>query len=125
MKIKVAELTGEALNWAVANAAGVAVKVGGSGTVYHADCPKEYSPSTNWSQGGPIIEREHIDIEHHRQSFGDGIPHWHAMHPKNKGGLIRCYGYGPTALVAAMRCFVVSKLGEEVDLPAALNKKML
>ena len=28
--------------------------------------------------------------------------------------------YGPTALIAAMRCYVASKLGEEVDVPEEL-----
>jgi len=29
--------------------------------------------------------------------------------------------YGPTPLIAAMRCFVASKLGEEVDVPQELT----
>ena len=31
--------------------------------------------------------------------------------------------YGPTPLIAAMRCFVVSKLGDEVNVPDDLNKE--
>lgn len=29
-------------------------------------------------------------------------------------------GYGPTPLIAAMRCFVASKLGDEVEVPDEL-----
>ena len=30
------------------------------------------------------------------------------------------YGYGPTPLIAAMRCYVASKLGDEVEVPVEL-----
>jgi len=63
-----------------------------------------YSPSTNWLQGGPIIERERIELR------GDGDGGWIAcdnIHPES---------YGPIPLVAAMRCYVTSVLGDEVDL---------
>jgi hypothetical protein len=30
-------------------------------------------------------------------------------------------GYGPTPLIAAMRCYVASKLGDEVELPEELS----
>lgn len=66
----------------------------------------EYSPSTDWSQGGPIIEREHI-------KFKAGLfEKWHAdlKAPNYKFGMD-----GPTFLIAAMRCFVASKFGHEVD----------
>lgn len=68
----------------------------------------QYRPSTNWSQGGPIIEREGI------------VPHKNATdvaaYYYNKGGIYR----GPTPLIAAMRCYVASKLGDEVEIPEEL-----
>ncbi len=71
-----------------------------------------YGPSTIWSQGGPIIERERISI----------------MFTVSKDCGARTlefpptYYFGPTPLIAAMRCFVASKLGNEVDVPEELRK---
>lgn len=62
--------------------------------------------STNWAHGGPIIELERIDLEF--------CGEWHAMRP---GEPRFTSGFGPTPLVAAMRCYVASKLGDEVDVP--------
>jgi hypothetical protein len=65
-----------------------------------------YSPSTDWSQGGPIIEREFIDSLYHH----DGKVWQCSMF--NRGN-IRVFG--KTQLIAAMRCYVYSKFGEETD----------
>ena len=128
MKIKTSELTGHALDWAAATAEGF-----GPGYMKNIDLRydagrmvvcmlvpinREYviwSPTTRWAQGGPIIEREMIDIERLHSAN-----QWYATHPKNKGGLIRHHGYGPTPLIAAMRCYVASKLGDEVEIPEEL-----
>ena len=65
-----------------------------------------WKPSFNWSQGGPIIERENIALYPH----GDGTYEAEVfLNPKR--------GAGPTPLIAAMRCYVASKLGEEVEVP--------
>lgn len=61
-----------------------------------------YEPTRSWRQAGPIIEREQISL--HR--IGD---HWEAI-KHCEGRLIRFSEKSP--LVAAMRCFVASKLGE-------------
>ena len=37
------------------------------------------------------------------------------------GDTYRCGGEGPTPLIAAMRCFVASRLGDEVDVPEELQ----
>lgn len=66
-------------------------------------------PSTDWEMGGPIIERERITV---RADFSTEQPgEWAAM--CKAGG----YGEGPTFLIAAMRAYVASKLGDEVELP--------
>lgn len=65
-------------------------------------------PSSEWSHGGPIIERERIRLNHR----GAGIPWAAQMFPSNPGFPV--YGYGETPLIAAMRCYVASKYGEEV-----------
>lgn len=121
MKIKTSELIGPALDWAVAKCEGVrlsgaslAFQVKAQGTVSTGWLP--YSPSTNWAQGGPIIER----------LAGFHIKHWIDIKPDMKfeahlhnydGNWIE---FGPTYLVAAMRCYVASKLGDEVEVPEGL-----
>ena len=118
-----AELIGAALDWAVA-------KCEGRSDVYY--CPPlkamawestdvdeetalgaaiyQYHPSTYWSQGGPIIERENIALYPH----GDGTYEAEVfLNPKR--------GAGPTPLIAAMRCYVASKLGDEVEIPEELK----
>jgi hypothetical protein len=67
----------------------------------------EFSPSTDWAQGGPIIEREKMTLEWTGEDWMAYIRHDEEY-------------FGPTPLIAAMRCFVASKLGEEVELPNEL-----
>lgn len=63
-----------------------------------------YSPSTDWSQGGPIIEREGLSVV----VGGTEASPWIAGHYSPAG--VQTVG-GPTPLVAAMRlrCYVASK----------------
>ena len=70
-----------------------------------------YCPSTDWSRGGPIIERELIDVKHL-----PGIG-WIAETPPDFNDQSET---GPTPLIAAMRCYVASKLGETIDIPQEL-----
>jgi hypothetical protein len=107
MKIKTSELIGPALDWAVAKC---------EGFYGHTD----YRPTTNWSLAGPIIEREKICVSWAYPRFTGDIypvaqyfqaPHSALEHHRQKG---------PTPLVAAMRCFVASKLGDEVKIPDEL-----
>lgn len=109
MKIKTSELIGDTLDWAVALIAYPEWKEQGYLEVFpydlHFDDGEVYSPSTDWTQGGPIIEREGINL-----SSVAGIT-WCADGPVSVGF------YGPTPLIAAMRCYVASKLGNEVEIP--------
>jgi len=79
-------------------------------TVYDGDddfpIPKY---STDWSAGGPIIEEHRILL----QPSLDRPNVWLAQEKFGCGH----FKYGSTALIAAMRCFVSTKLGDEVDLP--------
>ncbi len=68
----------------------------------------QYEPSTDWTDGGPIIQRERISLD----AAHDHVS-WMAQSPKRDGVWVN----GPTPLVAAMRAYVASKLGDEVDLP--------
>jgi hypothetical protein len=131
MKIKTNKLTDAALNWAV----GIAYRGSQWCTdpeigLYHRDYLSGsrhvvialdyyfmddwgltlYSPSTDWAQGGPIIERERIDVLYEHDLRWIAVP--------QKG----IESYGPTPLIAAMRCFVASKLGDEVEVPEELTK---
>jgi len=68
----------------------------------------------DWSQAGPIIERERIDV---MSELGTD-PSWSAYVNNNTDAGIPLFdGHGPTPLIAAMRCYVASKLGDEVEIP--------
>jgi hypothetical protein len=101
--VKTSDLIGPALDWAVAKCEGVPVEAPG----YVWEIGKWVNQySTDWAQGGPIIEREGIDLV---KMHGSG---WHAE--------LKRIAHGPTPLIAAMRAYVASKLGDEVEIPVEL-----
>lgn len=123
--MKTCELTGAALDWAVAKAEygeeyeDISLLDFVLDPQYGMDA---FEPSTNWSQGGPIIEREQISV---RYSGGQWIAEWWADNSgmtKNPAQRFTHNRYmsGPTPLIAAMRCFVDSKCGESVNVPEEL-----
>lgn len=81
----------------------------------HWEVVETYSPSTDWSQGGPIIDRmrargRFLLAAHgseNQATFIVGSSAW--------------TDEGNTPLIAAMRCYVASKLGDEVDVPEELT----
>lgn len=97
--MKTSELTGAALDWAVAGCEDV---------VYHGPAWTQYS--TDWAQGGPIIERQKIEIFIRDEEW---FAHSSFSTPEDFPG--------PTPLIAAMRCYVASWLGDEVDVPKELS----
>ena len=109
--MKTSELSGPALDWAVAKCEGV---INGDDLDIGFVLESGYAPSTNWSQGGPIIEREQIWLQPEIGKEGCGNA-WYAVSMHNTDA------YGPTPLIAAMRCYVASKLGDEVDVPEELK----
>jgi hypothetical protein len=124
MKSATAELTGRALDYAVALAAGYAPQVHHSSDRLRITWanPRPGTPcpalSTDWAQGGPIIERDGICSQFNGAQAQDWA-RWLAWLP---GMHVRFYG--PTPLVAAMRCYVASKLGDTVEIPEALCKPL-
>ena len=111
MRIKTNELSGAALDWAVTKIEAERKLF----TIY----PQYITPySTDWAQGGPIIEREEISIS---REFASGRIEWAAWTPAPIRDDAEAFGYGPTPLIAAMRCYVVSKLGDEVEIPEELK----
>jgi hypothetical protein len=126
MKIKTSELTGAALDWAVAkcepdDTLAIYFDEDTGEPLCYDDWEdnQEYKPSTDWAQGGPIIEREIISVSH--DTAGSTIE-WAAWTPAPIRDEAEAFGYGPTPLIAAMRCYVASKLGDTVDVPEELCK---
>ena len=104
--MKVNELSGAALDWAVAKCEGLSHRL-------HGHVPY----STDWAQGGPIIEREWIELTLNTDPGGgewvaqiaDDVPDgYHAAS-------------GLTPLIAAMRCYVTFKLGDEIEVPKEIK----
>lgn len=115
MRIHASELKGLALDWAVAQcqgvklnskllARGVLVRKGMEGIIQPEG---NYSPSTYWGQGGPIIGRMLQEMEE--------VAFWHKWKTEFREM------DNPDLLIAAMRCYVASKLGDEVDVPDELR----
>ena len=114
-KVNVNEASGPVLDWMVAKCEsriGVHTKYLG-GAVFDDLCEEWLRYSTDWSQGGPIIEREWINVvkSHDGTCWQAASERWMLEDDPHTG---------PTPLIAAMRCFVVSKLGETVDVPEEL-----
>jgi hypothetical protein len=116
MKVNTNELIDLALDWAVSQCKSQSFTYGDSeyeidGRVFQrGGCSIERRYSSDWAHAGPIIEREMIDVCAYRSA-------WRAA---RYVGTVPTYGYGPTPLVAAMRCYVASKLGDTVDVPEEL-----
>ena len=103
--MKTSELIGPALDWAVAKCEGYA----------NDEISDTWNYSTDWAQGGPIIEREEIDIYCY-ESPKSGCGWWVAEITGK-----RAKAKGHTPLIAAMRCYVASKLGDEIEIPEELK----
>lgn len=130
MKHKIADLEGALLDAAVAKVEGFRLFLANDmvliDSVHHRDIdgfePDEMSDlySTFWGAGGPLIERERIAIfPHYSQwaayaSLGDEVTFDTALVDVSGSD---ADGFGPTPLIAAMRAYVASKFGEDVELP--------
>ena len=140
MKIKTNELTGAALDLAVAMAIGCEVvfihehfsqiaRLSGwsEGKIaeylakmdnYPCSLDRVGNPrpipsySTDYSRGCPIIDQEKIDTKWDRVVW---LANSRWVQDEE-----RVYMYGPTRLIAAMRCYVASRLGDEVEVPDEL-----
>ena len=112
--IKVSEATGAVLDWMVAKAEGWEYD-----DVRNAAMPdRRLKYSTNWAQGGPIIERESIHLTPDQgETYVECV--WFAGAVNEAGDEFN--GEGPTPLLAAMRCFISSDLGYTVEVPEELT----
>ena len=117
---KVLVLSGTALDWAVASAQGsnpinfqqFFVTLMPVVVLADWDDATEYAPSSDWSQGGPILADNRISVEFAEDEEAEG---WVA-YIDSEGELF----HGGTALEAAMRCFVASKFGSSMNIPSLL-----
>jgi hypothetical protein len=122
MKIKTTELQREALDRMVAKAEGIELSNGCYNRLLidgrmsaGQKMLTPYNPSTDWEQGGPIIEREWLDVTPWPNESREDM-RWQCKQHDS----IDCVAFGPTPLIAAMRCYVASKLGDEVEVPDEL-----
>jgi hypothetical protein len=148
--MKTADLTGNALDWAVAQCEGRTGQYWMNDSVWG-----NYSPSTRWALGGEIIEREGIDTrqikcapyqilevrQYSPVAKGDVLEYlkgfnremvkrpqthplngmWMARMSEGTGSSVfwrKADNLSPTPLIAAMRCYVASKMGDEIEIPA-------
>jgi len=116
--MKTSELTGVALDWAVAKCEEVNVRYSPPheqllviGYEYMV-----WQPHKNWALGGPIIDREKIDLKFANDGEAEATLWVQLFGVPNS-----ITEYGETPLIAAMRCFVKAKLGDEINLPAKLS----
>ena len=119
IKVKTTELIGPALDWAVAKVEGFIDDP--ESWLYGAGLGRimagTFRPSTDWSQGGPLIDK----------MGGFELKVWLESKPETKcEAHIHNYDgnwivFGPTPLVAAMRCLVAAKLGDTVQVPKELR----
>lgn len=126
MKIKTSELIGPALDWAVAQCEIIREDCRDRGFLVHMIGYGMRMPpySTDWAQGGPIIEREFIEIRN-QTSFSGGWEAWKWIEEAQNYLIIGKQGsYCNSPLIAAMRCHVASKLGNEVEVPEELMGRL-
>ena len=121
MKGKTSELIGRALDWAVCVAEGNSPVINpvrfGATRFGMFDSPRGYTIkrySTDWEHGGPIIEKEKISVEIKPHGY------WMGSFQYNYADDKEFLTLGPTPLIAAMRCYCCSKLGDEIDIPEEL-----
>jgi hypothetical protein len=119
-KVLVSELEGAQLDWAVAVSLGHQPRIQKNmyGEAHHIEIidwnkpgtlvnGSRFEPHKDWNHGGRIIEREQIHIEPQR-GRGSAPALWWAL-------CVNLPHEGPTPLIAAMRAFVASKLGNIVE----------
>lgn len=125
MKGKTSELTGNALSYTLCMIE-MPHLVWGKSIGIHAHSnqivvpelkePQCYSPFMDWAQGGLIMEREKILVGYDHDTDTCAAE----MYIDDELEMM-AWGNGETYLIAAMRCFVASKLGDEVEIPKELT----
>jgi hypothetical protein len=118
MKVKVSEAKGRVLDYLVAQAAGMKIYRSKSGRwmtanygeFNHRHGTPWFEPTTSWGYAGRLIEREKIELNLSENE-------WIATRTEGPA-VSEARGLRP--LIAVMRCYVASKLGDEVEVPNEL-----
>jgi hypothetical protein len=113
VKAQTQDLTGAALDWAAAICVGGKVRTEFGVFLNRGRGYEYFTPSTSPEQAERIIKSKRIAI---KLSDGYGGPayKWAASMPSGH------MATGPTKSIAALRCLVASKLGDEVNVPDEL-----
>ena len=138
MKVKTSELTGKALDCAVALALGGTdllfdtvstwwITLDGKDRALSSawSATQCFAPSSDDRYGGPIIDQKKIGtwFNSQRDCWVAASREWiDAVADSDVILTMPDPFYGPTRLTAAMRCLVVTTLGDEVDIPSTLLK---
>ena len=133
IELQTAVLHGPALNWAVAKAIGAGeIKVVEWGDGKTVSCiyqrpdggcwANHYSPSTEWDQGGLLLDEHHVQTSYNGNGFSQSPTgeYWCAYVCEDNGREVRPSGGGPTALIAICRAVVASVFPNTVQVPAEL-----
>lgn len=130
VEVKVAELSGAALDFAVAQVekpenfvlrdATEEIGCWVIGIAYNAADPdswlkSSYCPSTDWSQGGPLIDKHRLEIIESGNGFAC-VKEWVYSEP------YEWYPVGETHLIAACRAIVTKASGDTVQVPEELMR---
>lgn len=108
--MKTSELKGYLLDWAVGKCEGLSIENDWwdwDRLCFVDEFNVDFEPSDNWMQAGKIIARERISLLDQGGDCWLAICGWTEI-------------FGNTQLEAAMRCYVASKLGDEVEVPEEL-----
>ncbi len=125
-QVKTSELYGPALDWAVAKCDQPQWS-DEDARLWVQDDEYQYTPSTDWDEGGPIIEREGICISKRYSPLSlekkpaTPVTDWSAGYFEAPHSALEHHAqFGPTPLIAAMRCYCCAKLGDTVEIPEEL-----
>ena len=125
IEVSAANLSGEALGWAVAMAEGLDVyleppdyngipwRVFARYQGQAIEHTKRFNPWEDWALGGALIDKHHGSTQH-CPGLSEEVQY------SGGPGLAGIWSYGPTALVAFSRGLVHYKLGDTVQLPKEL-----
>jgi len=126
VEVQCGDLSGPALDWAVAKVESVFVHIGDPELgddlrvfFVRGGCLAtivRYSPSTDWRFGGPLIDRYNLSL----LAPDEGFSQWSVVKEWCHGNIEATYPESPTALIAACRAIVAENLGEVVSVPAEL-----
>lgn len=143
--MKTAELSGAALDWAVAKAEGLEVKIEppiyGTGPRVFASnglALTRYRPSTDWAQGGPLIQKYGVLLSppasqvHRNYGYADARNGYYesglwgtTIFGRERKHRRTSFSHPTEPLIAGMRAIVQFELGDEVQVPDGLAQAPL